>query len=172
MLLGRDIVKVHQVHKQVSGPNDTPFAQKLDLGWVNVCLSGVHRTVTVNAFYTNMTERARPTCFQPCPNLFNVKEKPCGVQISCHNVPQPSDRSSCESDHLGCRVFEQTKNDNQVAPPIQDKSPRQILPNNRPQAMNRLTSLIRNFDRKPEMRDHFVAFVEKIFQNGHAEIEI
>lgn len=160
----------------------------------NVCLNDVHKTVTVNTFYTNMTERGRPMCFQPC-NLFNVKEKPCGVQIFCHNVPQPSDRSSCESDHLGCRVFEQTKNDNQVSPSIQDnafmkimeegmkkdannswtaplpfKSPRQRLPNNRPQAMNRLTSLIRNFERKPEMRDHFVAFMEKISQNGHAEI--
>ncbi|XP_049918800.1 uncharacterized protein LOC126401515 [Epinephelus moara] len=54
--------------------------------------------------------------------------------------------------------------------PLPFKSPRQSLPNNRPQAMNRLMSLIRNFDRKPEMRDHFVAFMEKIFQNGHAEI--
>lgn len=86
-------------------------------------------------------------------------------------------------------------NDNQVSPSIQDnafieimrermnkdandswiapllfKSPRQRLLNNRPQAMSRLMSLIRNFDRKPEMRDQFIAFMEKIFQNGLAEI--
>ena len=26
------------------------------------------------------------------------------------------------------------------------------------------------FDPQPEMRDHFIAFMENIFQNGHAEI--
>ncbi len=92
-----------------------------------MCLGGIHKTVTVNTFYTNMTERGRPTCFQPCPNLFSVKEKPCGVQISYHNVPQLSDRSSCESDHLGCCVFEQTKSDNQVSPSIQDNAFMKIM---------------------------------------------
>ena len=198
MLLGRDIIRVHKVHKQISGPNNAPYAQKLDLGWVivgNVCLVVVHKTITVNAFYTNTTERGRPTLFQPCPNLFNIKERSCGIQIPYHNTPQLSDRSNCESDHLGFCVFEQTKNDNQVSPSIQDnafmkimeegmtrdannhwtaplpfKSPRQRLPNNRPQTMNRLMSLIRNFDRKPELRDHFITFMAKIFRNGHAEI--
>ncbi|XP_072554180.1 uncharacterized protein [Paramormyrops kingsleyae] len=198
MLLGRDVVRVHKVHKQISGPHDEPFAQKLDLGWVivgNVCLGGVHKTIMVNAFHTNVTERGRPTLFKPCPNLFNIKEKPFGIQIPYANTPQSSDRNSCVADHLGCCVFEQTKNDYHVSLSIEDnafmkimkegmkkdvnnrwtaplpfKSPRPRLPNNRPQAMNRLMSLIRNFDQKPEMRDHFIAFMEKIFQNGHAEI--
>lgn len=185
MLLGRDIIRVHKVHKQISGPKD---ARKLDLGLVivgNVCLGGVHQATTVNAFYTNTTERGRPTLFQPCPN---IKERSCGIQIPYHNITQQSDSSSCESDHLGCGVFQQTKNDNQVSSfmkimeegmtkdtdnhwtaPLPFKSPGQRLPNNRLQAMNRLMSLTRNFVRKPEMRDHFIALMEKIFQNGHAE---
>ena len=49
--------------------------------------------------------------------------------------------------------------------PLPFKSPCQRLPNNRLQAMNQLV-----FDPQPEMRDHFIAFMENIFQNGHAEI--
>lgn len=189
MLLGWDIIRVHKVHKQISGPHDEPFAQKLDLGWVivgNVCLGGVHKTFMVNAFYTNTTERGRPTLFRPCPNLFNIKEKPFGIQIPYDNTPQPSDRFSCEWNHLGCCVFEQAKNDHQVSLSIQEnafmkimkegmkkdannrwttplpyKSPHQRLPNNRPQAMNQFKSLICNFNRKPEMRDNFITFIEK-----------
>lgn len=36
ILLDRDIVRFHKVWQQVSGPPDTPFAQKMDLGWVLV----------------------------------------------------------------------------------------------------------------------------------------
>lgn len=44
------------------------------------------------------------------------------VQIPYYITPQPSDRSSCETDHLGCHMFEQTKNDNQFSPSIQDNA--------------------------------------------------
>ncbi|RXN36772.1 hypothetical protein ROHU_002657 [Labeo rohita] len=43
LLLGRDILQVHKVREQISGPGDAPFAQRLDLGWVvvgDVCLGG------------------------------------------------------------------------------------------------------------------------------------
>ena len=36
MLLGRDILRVHKVRKQFNGPNNAPYAQQLDLGWVIV----------------------------------------------------------------------------------------------------------------------------------------
>lgn len=198
MLLGRDITRVHKVRKQISGPHDAPYAQKLDLGWVivgNVCLGEVHKTLTVKTLYTNTTERGRPTLFEPCPNVFNIKEKHCEIQVPYCPTTQLSDTSTCEADHLGCNVFKQTRRDNQVSLSIEDnafmkimeeglkrgadnswtaplpfKSPRQKLPNNRSQAMNRLMSLVRNFDRKPEMRDHFLTFMEKLFQNGHAEL--
>lgn len=31
-------------------------------------------------------------------------------------------------------------------------------------------SLRRNLQRKPEMRDHFLSFMDKMFKNGHAEL--
>ncbi len=90
-------------------------------------------------------------------------------------------------------MFKRTKDDNQVAPSIQDtsfmkimdeglrkdsnswvaplpfKNPHPRLPNNRPQALKGLTSLKRNLERKPVMREHFLSFMDKMFKNGHAE---
>lgn len=34
LLLGRDILRAHKVRRQINGPGNTPFAQKLDIGWV------------------------------------------------------------------------------------------------------------------------------------------
>nr|XP_024655484.1 uncharacterized protein LOC101465727 [Maylandia zebra] len=197
MLLGRDVIRAHKVRKQISGPNNAPYAQKLDLGWVivgNVCLGDVHKTPAVRTLFTNATERGRPTAFEPCPNVFNIKEKHCRIQVPLNFSPQLAD-SACEPDHLGCNVFKQTRNDNYISPSIQDnaflkimeegltkdtdnswtaplpfKNPRRKLPNNRPQALNRLMSLLRTFEKKKEMKEHFITFMDKIFQNKHAEI--
>ncbi|KAK7889533.1 hypothetical protein WMY93_025093 [Mugilogobius chulae] len=84
MLLGRDVVRVHKVRKQISGPHNAPYAQKLDLGWVivgNVCLGDVHKTLAVKTLFTNATEKGRPTMFEPCPNVYTVKERHCDIQV-------------------------------------------------------------------------------------------
>ena len=68
ILLGRDIVRVHKVRQQVSGPHNAPFAQRLDLGWVivgDVCLGNAHRPA-VGTFKTNVLENGRPTFLKPC----------------------------------------------------------------------------------------------------------
>ncbi len=54
--------------------------------------------------------------------------------------------------------------------PLPFKCPCQQLPNNGAQALNHLLSLKRNIERKPEMKDHFVSFMDKMFKNGHAEL--
>ena len=36
LLLGRDVLRAHKVRQHINGPNNAPFAQKLDLGWVLV----------------------------------------------------------------------------------------------------------------------------------------
>ena len=198
LLLGRDIIRVHKVRKQVNGSHNLPFAQKLDLGWVivgNVCLGNVHKPLTISTFHTNTTELKRPTLFAPCPNVFHVKENFSSVNITGQPPAYPADHLTCEADHLGCTVFKRTKDDDQVAPSIQDatfmkimdeglwkdsnnswvaplpfKSPRPRLPDNKPQALRRLMSLKRNFDKKPEMREHFLSFMDKMLQNSHAEL--
>ncbi|XP_025762392.1 uncharacterized protein LOC109201783 [Oreochromis niloticus] len=55
LLLGRDMLRVHKVREQINGPDDAPFAQRLDMGWVvvgDVCLDGVHRPPHVNSYKT------------------------------------------------------------------------------------------------------------------------
>ncbi|XP_035988362.1 uncharacterized protein LOC118560918 [Fundulus heteroclitus] len=96
---------------------------------------------------------------------------------------------------LGQTVFNRTENDNKPALSIQDtlflkimdnamyrdednswvaplpfKEPRQQLPNNREQAVSRFSSLKRNLNKKPDMQGQYLAFMEKIFSNGHAEV--
>lgn len=96
---------------------------------------------------------------------------------------------------LGQAVFNTTENDNKPAPSIEDatflkimdasvyrnednswvaplpfREPRQPLPNNKEQVVNRFKSLERTLKRKPEMQKQYVAFMDKIFANGHAEV--
>ncbi|XP_034053860.1 uncharacterized protein LOC117533931 [Gymnodraco acuticeps] len=198
LLLGRDVIRVHKVRKQMNGSHNQPYAQNLDLGWVivgNVCLGSVHKPSSINTFYTKTTDLQRPTLFEPCPNAFHVREKYSDTQVANHPSLDAEDRTACDADHIGCTVFKRTKEDNQVTPSIQDaafmkimdnglhkdengswvaplpfKSPRQRLPNNRPQALKRLKSLSRNFERKPEMKEHFLSFMDTMFKNGHAEL--
>ncbi|KAL6457466.1 hypothetical protein MHYP_G00344290 [Metynnis hypsauchen] len=47
--------------------------------------------------------------------------------------------------------------------------PRPRLPNNRAQALSRLHSLRRSLNRNPEMKEQFISFMEKLFENRHAE---
>lgn len=96
---------------------------------------------------------------------------------------------------LGQTVFNRTENDNEPAPSIEDtlfleimdkgmyrdednswvaplpfKEPHQQMPNNRELAVTRFSSLKRNLQRKPQMQEQYVEFMEGIFSNGHAEV--
>ncbi len=53
--------------------------------------------------------------------------------------------------------------------PLPFCSPRQRLPNNREQALSPFNSLCHTLCRKSEMREHFVEFMQRIFDNDHAE---
>lgn len=53
--------------------------------------------------------------------------------------------------------------------PLPFRSPRPRLPNNKEQAHQRLISVCRTLKKRPEMKRHFVDFMQQIFDNGHAE---
>ncbi|XP_028304259.1 uncharacterized protein LOC114464360 isoform X2 [Gouania willdenowi] len=186
LLLGRDIIQAHKVRSQVNGPNNAPYAQHLDLGWVvvgDICLSGAHRP-SVNSFTTNILSNGRSSFFTPCMSTIHIKEK---YAETCPILHTPQNE-------LGAQLFQQTTDDDKVAlseedalfldimqkelikdeannwvAPLPFRSPRQRLPNNREQAFTRLMSLRKTLKRKPEMREHYVDFMEKIFNKGHAE---
>lgn len=197
LLLGRDIIQVHKVRKQLNGPNKAPYAQKLDFGWVivgNVCLGSAHKPSTVDVFRTNVLHNGRPSLCEPCPNQIQVKEKLSSKDHAislqgCHLYP-----TTCPEYLLGNNIFKRTQDDEKVAPSIEDRAfiklmdkemfidssnswvaplpfriPRQRLPNNRDQSMKRLLSLHQTLKRKPQMQEHFVTFMQRIFDAGHAE---
>ena len=123
LLSGRDIIRVHKARKQVNGPHNLPYAQKLGLGWVivgTVCLGNVHRPRTISTFHTNTKELQRPTLLDACSNVFHVKEKFSKTQTNSESPTYSENQPFCETDHLGCTVFRRTSDDNQVAPSIQD----------------------------------------------------
>ncbi|RXN35870.1 hypothetical protein ROHU_003454 [Labeo rohita] len=185
LLLGRDIIEAHKVRSQVNGPNSAPYAQRLDLGWVvigDVCLSGAHKP-TVNTYKTNILDNGRPTFLRPCENKIHIKDK---YIESCHTLKTQAE--------LGRHIFQQTADDDKVAlsaedalfldimhkdftkddannwvAPLPFRTPRQRLPNNRDQALSRLMSLRKTLKRKPQMREHYVEFLDKIFSKDHAE---
>lgn len=61
LLIGRDLVKVHKVKSQINGPHNSLFAQKLNLGWVQigeVCRGNVRRP-KINTYKTCMHAASR-----------------------------------------------------------------------------------------------------------------
>ncbi|XP_027897195.1 uncharacterized protein LOC114159423 [Xiphophorus couchianus] len=190
LLLGRDIIRLHKVHKCINGPPEAPYAQKLALGWVivgKVCLGRVHKPLSVNTYFTNILEQARTTIFEPCPSVLHVKER--------YSPKRSKDVNEVEDFELGRTVFQLTSEDNKQASSFEDlafmaimkqgvkkdasnswvaplpfRQPRQHLPDNRQQTIRRFHSLKHNLERKPEMSQHFFSFMEKIFENGHAEV--
>lgn len=196
LLLGQDILRVHKVRNQINGPHNTPFGQKLDLGWVlvsEVCLGDVHKP-SVSSFKTNILENRRPSLFIPCTSHIHIKERITSNLIL--RTPHGLEANwNMSKDNLGQSVFERTENDSKPALSIEDevflktmerevfqddsnswvaplpfKSPRPVLPNNRDQALSRLSSLRRTLERKPDMKEQFVNFMQKLFNNGHAEL--
>ncbi|XP_056400351.1 uncharacterized protein LOC130294492 [Hyla sarda] len=198
LLLGRDILKVHKVREQYNGPHNAPFAQRLDLGWVivgEVCLDGLHKPEKVNVYRTHLLQNGRTSCLCPCTNSLHIKERL--VNPTHHRSIQRCMEdlaSTGDTDELGCKVFERTRDDDKLAPSVEDtlfleimdrevfrdksgswvaplpfRSPRHRLPDNKVQAEKRFSSLQHMLQRKPNMKKHFQAFMQKIFDNDQAE---
>lgn len=62
LLLGRDIIQVHKIRERINGPHSTPYAQRLDLGWVIVgeaCLGKTHKPPNANVLKTHVLQNGR-----------------------------------------------------------------------------------------------------------------
>lgn len=119
---------MHKVRRQISGPHDAAFAQKLDLGWViigDVCLGNAHRPSQVISMKTYVFESGRPSHFSPCESHLSVKKKfmsplqylsfsrnLCENHLKGTNKDAGSTRMQGD---IGQSVFCQTKNDNKLA---------------------------------------------------------
>lgn len=76
LLIGRDLPQAHHVLDQRTGPGNSPYAQKLSLGWVIVgeaCLGGAHQpNIIVNK--TSVMPNGRPSLLSSCPNEFHTTD--------------------------------------------------------------------------------------------------
>lgn len=201
LLLGRDILSIHKVREQYNGPHNTPYAQRLDLGWVivgEVCLGGAHKPSNVNVFRTNVLQNGRTSFLTPCDGMIHVKEKFSALIQQQHCNPPFSPKEvapATDTDNLGGKVFQRNPDDDKLALSVEDglfleimnrevyidddnhwvaplpfRSPRSSLPNNRAQALKRLTALQRTLQKRADMKEHFVDFMQKIFDNDQAEL--
>jgi len=201
LLLGRDILQVHKVRKQINGPNNAPFAQKLDLGWVvvgDVCLGGAHRPSSVDTFKTSILDNGRHSFLSPCCSQIKVKEKldvNSQWQQPLETTPEDSILLVPDGESVGHSVFSYTANDHKIAPSVEDtrflqimdkevfqdscnswvaplpfREPRQSLPNNKDYAFKRLLALRHTLNKRPQMKAHFLEFMDNLLKNEHAEI--
>ncbi|XP_067373332.1 uncharacterized protein [Channa argus] len=197
ILLGRDILRVHKVREHCNGPHNAPYAQRLDLGWViigEVCLGGAHVPANVNVYKTCVLYNGRTSLFEPCNNGLHVKEEVNTPASYTRTLNITDIIKSDETDSLGEELFRRTPHDdiptisvdekvfldildkemfvneaNSWTAPLPFRSPRHRLPNNRDQAVKRFTTLCCMLNKRPEMNQHFFAFMKKIFDLGHAE---
>ncbi|XP_062583636.1 uncharacterized protein LOC134245361 [Saccostrea cucullata] len=183
-LIGRDTPEAHHVAEQQTGPRNSPFAQRLTLGWVIVgesCLNKVHRPNSVVVNKTYLLPNGRTSMFQPCPN---------DIHIEVHNKD-----TSHYSQDLDSSIFMKRKDDETVGLSVDDKDfirtmdqdvhisvesnweaplpfreKRQPLPNNSLYALKRAQNLDISLRKDPTKQEHFMSFMKKIFDNNHAEI--
>ena len=186
LLIGRDLPEAHHVYSQLTGPKGSPYAQKLSLGWVIVgetCLGKIHKSDYVNVNKTYLLPNGRASHFQPCTHEFVVTQKEPSARALYHNQDQFDS------------VFDRQANDNKPALSVEDrhfihvmdngfiKGPdggwsaplpfrmeRPTLPNNRELAIRRAKMLDASLRKNAVKREHFVNFMGKIIENGHAEI--
>lgn len=199
LLLGRDILRVHKVCKQYNGPNNAPYAQQLDLGWVivgEVCLRGAHKPSSVNVYRTDVLPTGRTSFLRSCYSVIYIQEK-FDKRRSTHGIQtlKEMDILADDTDDLGSTVFKRTKEDEKIALSIEDQAfleimdknvhmndanswvaplpfhfSRHRLPNNREQAVKCLSSLCHTLERKPDMKKQYMDFMQKIFKSNQAEL--
>lgn len=198
ILLGRDIPQALKVRGHINGLHKAPYAQHLDLGWIivgEVCLGRVHKPEHANVYRTNVLSNGRTSLFDPCTNSLHLREK-FDTSANCHGPPKVNEMKNLfeKRDGLGEGVFQRTPDDDKPAMSVEDKAFLEImhkevfiddsnswvaplpfrelrrkLPNNRAQALQCLVTLRHTLEKKPNMKEHMVAFMQKIFKAGHAE---
>ena len=201
LLIGRDVPALHKVRESRNGKENSPWGQRLDLGWVilgNACLDGVHRPDDRSSFKTHILQDGRPSIFKPCSNAFHV-ERPSTVDEDMYRNVENRERKESFvqgnfQDGIAKDVFVRTKDDNIRGLSVEDRrfiammeanmrknelgnwvAPLPFrhevtqLPNSQEEAYKCLRSTRKTLDRKPEMKSHYFAFMQKILGNGQAE---
>lgn len=181
LLIGRDLPDIHHVKEQVTGPMNSPFAQRLGLGWVvvgEVCLEKVHKPRVRESgiiLKTSILLNGRGTIFDPCQNKLLVKEEEMPNTTDVLFKRKKDDvkvgTSVEDREFLIIMDKETFRNDegNWTAP-LPFRQPHEKMPNNRHMALKRALMLDTNLKKNPTKKEHFVSFMSKVLNSGAAEV--
>ena len=110
-----------------------------------------------------------------CPNHFVVKEEYAGGEEIAPDVYRTTEEDNevgpSHEDRRFLEVMKKTIHKNEqgnLEMPLPFRSSVASMPNNRSQAVNRLSSLLRSFRRNPQLEKDYFAFMAKILDRGHA----
>ncbi|KAK3105444.1 hypothetical protein FSP39_025380 [Pinctada imbricata] len=176
LLIGRDVIQAHHVLDQRMGPDNSPFAQKLHLGWTiigEVCLKGTHRPKDITVRKTHLLSNGRNTLLEPCEAQFSVKDETLLYSHDVFHTTRSDEKpglSSEDREFLDIMTKElHTDIDGKWTAPLPFRPNRPRLPNNHGQALRRAMILDASLKKDPTKRDHAVEFMRNIIEKGHAE---
>jgi len=199
LLLGRDAPLLHKIHESRNGPENAPWAQRLDLGWVvigNSCLDGAHKPNKLSAYRTQILHNGRPSFLLPCTNWLCLKHGS-STDSTAYLVTDRKKGTIVKGkfeDGLGDNVFLRSVDDNKSGMSMEDRKfidivnhsltriksghweaplplreETRVLPDNQKDTLRCLKSTIWTLDKKPSMRKHYFDFMQKLLENDHAE---
>lgn len=164
----------------------------------NACLDSANKPSEISTYRTQVLENGRPSFLQPCASRLHIKHEP-GPDYPTHLTTNRSHKkgnffNGRFEDGLGNNVFLRTRDDNKPGTSVEDRKFIDIMnrsltnnisgswetplplrettkqpPNNQEHALKRLKSTCRTLDKKPLMKQHYFEFMQKLFNNGHAE---
>ncbi|XP_006822096.1 uncharacterized protein LOC102801454 [Saccoglossus kowalevskii] len=185
LLIGRNCPEPLQIRESRNGPVSAPWAQCTDLGWTvsgDLCFETVRGTVRASVRRTKISlNNHNPVGWTTIQNPLKCDNH---IRISENIAP---DTASGED------VFRETPDDEKKAHSIEDKrflhimqngthinrkgnlelplpfryNPRR-LPNNYQTTMSRFKNLLKQLERKPEMMEQYLQFMEKVIERQHA----
>eukprot|EP00794_Sanderia_malayensis_P004930 gene4930-5577_t len=152
LLIGRDVLQAHKVREQIDGPENAPFAQRLDLGWVIIGESCL--------------DFRGDNLIEPCQSHVTVLDD---VFATTREDNMPA-KSIEDQQFLSILDAEARKNEaGNWEMPLPFKPQRERLPNNKPAAMKRFNSVARRIWSNAKLAEQYQAFMQKLIENGHAE---
>ena len=187
LLVGRDLSDAHIVLDQRIGPSKTPFGQKSPLGWSiigDACLSRQHVSSVATVCKTSVA-KGQSSLFEPCTQYLKVNPAVSNDALTGRGIDAkpPYDLFQCSpnDNKLGLSIDDRRfldimdrelhiDSDGRWVAPLPFRSPRKQLPNNYSQALKRAKTLDASLHKDPKKREHFLTFMGKLFDNGHAEI--
>ena len=121
LLVGRNVPQLHKVHESRNGKGSSPWAQRLDLGWVilgKVCLDGAHQPAKMSSYRTHKLPNGRPSILEPCSNVLIVNRPP---ESHPNSGRKETFNSGCFDDGLAKNVFVRTDNDDKPGMSVEDR---------------------------------------------------